>query len=320
MTTHDSDGGKGELIDAIKSSSVPLATSNESYAPERFLALDRVAATLDETMQRLRQRFQTIVADDMTTIRTAQETVTKSAELNLRIDNLDSAERAKLTQIESQSRRISEFERAMAAKDTALEERDSELTEKSDALTATYQQLQEMTDKCESLKQQLRKRPATPMSSNRSRAKPQSPLTMTLNMPDDDVDYEQEIEQNVQEEQDEQPGDQYAQQPDDQLSGPASSDSSTSQGGEDETPIVERDLEQLGVGLKIVAHNSEGRLAYQRCAEGLLKTILLRQLAHFRAAYGDGYVGHFSESHGDYEPDAWRCLAEEACDRFKILD
>ncbi|KAI7553540.1 hypothetical protein KC331_g1154 [Hortaea werneckii] len=114
-------------------------------------------------------------------------------------------------------------------------------------------------------------------------------------MPDDDVDYEQGNEQDVQ---DEQPDDQYEQQPGDQLSGPASPDSSsTSQSREDETPIVERDLEQLGVGLKIVAYNSERRLVYQRCPEGLQKGIILRQLAEFRAAYGDGYVGHFSESH-----------------------
>ncbi|KAI6905463.1 hypothetical protein KC318_g5960, partial [Hortaea werneckii] len=184
---------------------------------------------------------------------------------------------------------------ALEERDGELAETNDELAEKSDALAATYQQLQEMTDKCESLKQQLRKRPATPMSSNCSRAKPHSPLATTFNMPDDDVDYEQGNEQDVQ---DEQPDDQYEQQPGDQLSGPASSDSSsTSKSREDETPIVERDLEHLGVGLKIVAYNSESRLVYQRCPECLLKGIILRQLAEFRAAYGDGYVGHFSERH-----------------------
>lgn len=214
---------------AIKSLSAPLATSNEGYAPERLSSRDRVAANFDDIVQRLRQRFQTTAAEDRATIRTAQKTVTKSAELNLRIKNLDRAERAKSAQIESQIRRISEFERAMAAKDTALEERDSGLTEKNDELAEksdTYQQLQEMTNKSESLKQQLRKRPATPMSSNRGRAEPHSPLTTTFNMPDDDVDYEQGNGQDVQDKQDDQPDNQYEQQAGDQLYVPASSDSS----------------------------------------------------------------------------------------------
>ncbi|KAI7213131.1 hypothetical protein KC333_g6751 [Hortaea werneckii] len=155
-------------------------------------------------------------AEGVATIRTTQET---TARLNSRIENLERAERVKSAKIESQSRQISELERILATKDTALEERDDELaartdelTERNDTLAATGQQLQEMTDKCESLKQQLRKRPATPLSSNRSRPQPHSPLATTFNMPDDDVDYEQGNEQDVQ---DEQPDDQYEQRPGD---------------------------------------------------------------------------------------------------------
>ncbi|KAI6812197.1 hypothetical protein KC340_g17063, partial [Hortaea werneckii] len=285
---------------AIKSLSAPPPTSNEGYAPERLSGLDRVALSLGNTTQRLRTHFESISAEGMATIRTTRETTVR---LNSRIENLERAERAKSAKIESQSRQISELERVLATKVTALEERDGELaartdelSEKNDALVATCQQLEEMTDNCESLEQQLRERPATPMSSNRSRPQPHSLLPTTFQMPDDLVDHEQEGEQDVQDQQTEQEGYQEH-QPDDQLSGPVSSDSSTSQGEEDETPIVRRDLEQLEVGLTIVVQNSEGRLVYQGCPGGLLKSIILRQLAEFRAAYGDGYVGHFSGSH-----------------------
>ncbi|KAI7399656.1 hypothetical protein KC336_g15009 [Hortaea werneckii] len=187
MPTPNRDGSMLELFDAIKSLSAPLATSHGGYAPERFSGLDRVAANLDGTMRRLRQRSETAIAEDMAT---AQDTAVKNAELNSQIEHLHRAQRA--------------------TKDTALQERDIELTEKkdelvetSDALAAASQQLQEMTDKCESHKQQLRKRPATPLSSNRTRAEPHSPSATTCHMPDDDLDYGQEYEQDQQDEQSE---------------------------------------------------------------------------------------------------------------------
>lgn len=52
---------------AIKSLSAPLATSHGGYALERFSSLNRVAANLDGTIRRLRQRSETVIAEDMAT-------------------------------------------------------------------------------------------------------------------------------------------------------------------------------------------------------------------------------------------------------------
>ncbi|KAI7427849.1 hypothetical protein KC336_g5751 [Hortaea werneckii] len=313
MPTQHDGGGMRELFDAIKSLSGPLATSNEGYAPEQFSGLDRVALSLKGTTQQLQTRFETMLAQDKVTIRTAEET---TAKLTSRIESLETAEQRKSAQIESQSRRISELEDVLATKDNALEE-------KNDTIVATRQELQEMTDECESLKQQLRKRPATPISSNRTRPQPHSPLAVTFQLPDDAVDYEPEGDQEEDEQSEQHQQDDYEeQQPDDDLSGPTSPSSSTSRSEEDMIPVVEHDLEQLEVGLKIVAYNSESRLVYQRCPEGLLRSVILGQLADFRAAHGADYIGHLSErkGHRDYEPNAWRCMAENPHDRFEILD
>lgn len=92
-----------------------------------------------------------------------------------RIEALESSEQRKQAQIDRHSQRVVEIEGQVAAKSDNLVEagdridaQSNSLKEKDNELAIKEQDIQELTERCESLRQRLQKRPATPLSSFRS--------------------------------------------------------------------------------------------------------------------------------------------------------
>ncbi|RMZ31728.1 hypothetical protein D0859_04177 [Hortaea werneckii] len=176
------------MLDAIRSLSATARANNEGHEPALYTGLNKVAASLQATKDKMQQQFDTKVAKDMADIREATAHLADSTRARDRLEALELSEQTKQTQIDRLTQRIVEVERQTAAQSDSLTEAEDKfaaqsdkisaqsnsLAERDDELATKEQEIQDLAARCESLQQQVRKRPATPLSSFRSRDYPRT--------------------------------------------------------------------------------------------------------------------------------------------------
>ncbi|GAB1728902.1 hypothetical protein NU195Hw_g8912t1 [Hortaea werneckii] len=129
----------------------------------------------------MQHHFDSKVTKDMADIREATVHLAESTRAEDCIEALESSEQSKQAQVDRLSQRILEIEGQVAAEsDSLVEARDkiatqsNSLKEKDDELATKEQDIQYLAERGESLRQQLQKRPATPLSSFRGRDHPRA--------------------------------------------------------------------------------------------------------------------------------------------------
>lgn len=268
-------------------------------------------------MEKMQQNFDTKVAKDMADIREATEHLADSTRDRDRIETLESSEQAKQSQIEKLSQRLVALEGRIAAQSNSLNEVEDKiaaqsisLAEKDKELATKDRQIQTLTEQCESLRQKMLKRPATPLSSFQNRIPPAAIEASEDNIMNDNGASEDNL-MNENEASEENPVNEIeasednptnenkapeksAHQSASNLSAPATPSSETSSSPQE---IVERDLQKLGLRLAFVTVNSAGRLCSRLCQDGELKGVMLDQLASCYTKLGDDYISHLEESH-----------------------
>ncbi|KAI7226768.1 hypothetical protein KC330_g8687 [Hortaea werneckii] len=280
MSAHRDD--QPRMLDAIRSLSATARANNEGHEPALYTGLNKVAASLQATMEKMQQNFDTKVAKDMADIREATAHLTNSTRAKDRLEALELSEQTKQAQIDRLSQRIVEVERQTAAQSNSLAEAEDKiaaqsnsLAGKNDELATKEQEIQDLAAQCESLQKQVRKRPATPLSSFRSRDHPQATAASEENRMSETS--EESVRPSTP-----------------NLSEPAESSSESPSSPRE---IVEQQLEQLGVRLAFVTVNNGGRLCSRICSDGELKDLMLNQLASYYTKLGKEFLPHLSESH-----------------------
>ncbi|KAI7083429.1 hypothetical protein KC356_g7590 [Hortaea werneckii] len=150
------------MWDAIRSLSATARANNEGHEPAVYTGLNKVAASLQATMEKVQQQFDTKVAKDMADIREATGHLADSTRAKDRIEALELSVQTKQAQIDKLSQRIVELERQTAAQSISLVEAEdkiaaqsSSLAEKDNELATKEQDIQDLAARCESLQQLL---------------------------------------------------------------------------------------------------------------------------------------------------------------------
>ncbi|KAI6894877.1 hypothetical protein KC318_g11407 [Hortaea werneckii] len=247
----------------------------------------------------MQHEFDTKVAKDMADSREATEHLADSTRDQDRIETLESSEQAKQSQIDKPSQRVVEVEGLIAALSNSLNEVEDKiaalsvsLAKKDDELATKDQQIQTLTEQCDALRQKMLKRPATPLSSSRSRNHLEA-----IEASEDNLMNENEASEDNPMNENEAP-EESAHQSAPNLSALATPFSETSSSPQE---IVERDSQKLGLRLAFITANDAGRLYSRLCHVGELKSVMLDQLASYHAKLGDVYVSHL------------RCISSGCC-------